>query len=122
MHKKINVLVLGHSPGPMKCSSKVRTTKHRVADWLKGIEYDFHNLSPVHAPALKLSDIDDDHVLSAIKHNKIIALGNLASQYLTRKNINHLKVPHPSMRSLVWNNPEIEPMVIKDMREYIGSV
>tara|TARA_B100000029_G_C16728038_1_gene649600 strand:+ start:83 stop:439 length:357 start_codon:yes stop_codon:yes gene_type:complete len=118
----MNILVLGHSPGPMKCSSKVKTTKHRVSDWLKDYDYDFHNLSPVHAPVLRLSEVKDEHVLPAIKHDKIIALGNLASQYLTRKNIDHLKVPHPSMKNRVWNDSSLEPKVIKQIREYIGSV
>ena len=125
MHRKINLLVLGHSPGPMKASAKVRTTKHRVKDWLKAcniLDYDFHNLCPTHAPTLKLSEINDEHVLSAINHDKVIALGNLASQYLTRKNIDHLKVPHPSMKSRVWNDPTTEPKVLDDMRSYIGSV
>mgnify|MGYP003138530058 FL=1 len=54
--------------------------------------------------------------MERIKDCKVIAMGNEVSDYFTKNNVEHLKVPHPSGLNRMWNNPELEPSVIEQIR------
>lgn len=116
----INLTIVGHSPGRAGSPEKSKTIQ-RVKRWLNQhelYEYDWYNLVDYHAPKLKLKEATlESQIIEP--YNKVIALGNLASQWLTKNNINHLKVPHPSGLNRQWNNPETENITINKIKQYL---
>ena len=116
----INLTIVGHSPGRAGSPEKSKTIQ-RVKRWLNQhelYEYDWYNLVDYHAPKLKLKEATLESKIIE-PYNKVIALGNLASQWLTKNNINHLKVPHPSGLNRQWNNPETENITINKIKQYL---
>ena len=50
----------------------------------------------------------------------VIALGNEASNALTKENIPHLKIPHPSGKNYLLNNKKNVDKFLKECKDYIG--
>ena len=50
----------------------------------------------------------------------VIALGNEASKALTKENIPHLKIPHPSGKNYLLNNKKNVDKFLKECKDYIG--
>lgn len=117
----MNVVIVGHSPG--KISPNKSITLSRVKQWLNHAnvyDYDWFNLVTYHAPDLKLNEITLK-VCDITKYDKIIALGNMASTWLNRNNIPHLKVPHPSGLNRIWNDPLAESRTISQIKKYLET-
>lgn len=98
------IIYVGTKPGnfPPEKSPTIR----RITKWSEqaGVQdWDWTNLS-------------DEDMLEKIKGCKVIAMGNEVHNYFTKNNIEHLKVPHPSGLNRMWNNPELEPSVIDQIR------
>ena len=51
----------------------------------------------------------------------VIALGNEASKALTKENIPHLKIPHPSGKNYLLNDKKVVDKFLKQCRDYIGE-
>lgn len=118
--RHINLTIIGHSPGKAGSPDKSKTIQ-RVKRWLNQhafYEYDWYNLVDYHAPKLKLGEVTLEPQ-KIQQYNKVIALGNLASQWLTKQSIEHLKVPHPSGLNRQWNNPETETITINNIKHYL---
>ena len=116
------ITIIGHSPGPGRGSSKVKATKDIVKDWMNecGVTtYNWNNLVDFHAKNLKFKDITK--TFENKEDEKIIALGNLVSTYLYRMGVKHLKVPHPSRKNRMWNDPDLEPKTINEIKKYIEN-
>ncbi len=113
------IIVIGHSPG--KVSKEKSKTLQRVKKWLdnaEAYEYKFVNLVDYHAPNLKLSEVTLD-VETLSSYNYIITLGNLADNFLKRKNIKHYGAPHPSGLNRKFNDKTYEPQVMEQIKEYL---
>ena len=52
---------------------------------------------------------------------RVIAMGNDVAKHFTKNNVEHLKVPHPSGLNRMWNNPELEPQVIEQIRGFTSQ-
>jgi hypothetical protein len=52
-------------------------------------------------------------------HDRVIALGNVASSCLHKLGIEHFKMPHPSGRNRLLNDREYELAMIERCREYL---
>ena len=118
----MNLTIVGHSPGKAGSPEKSKTIQ-RVKRWLNqhGIyEYGWYNLVDYHAPKLKLREATLE-AKTVNQYDMVIALGNLASQWLTKQKIEHLKVPHPSGLNRQWNNPETEAITINNIKNYLKS-
>ena len=50
----------------------------------------------------------------------VIALGNEASKALTKENIPHLKIPHPSGKNYLLNDKKNVDKFLKQCKDYIG--
>ena len=103
------VIYVGTKPGnfpPDKSPTIKRITKWSEAAGIN--DWDWTNMS------------DPDH-LEKIKDCKVIAMGNDVSDYFDVANIEHLKVPHPSGLNRMWNNPELEPKVIEEIRGFTNQ-
>lgn len=58
---------------------------------------------------------------SILRDDCVIALGNVPSETLTRLGIEHMKMPHPSPRNRLLNDPEYERRMLDECREYVRS-
>lgn len=119
------VLVIGHSPGktPINKRKNGSPTLNRLNRWLDACEvdlYSFSNIYAHHKELLKMTDIDETYVYKITKnYNKIITLGGFVSQYFTKRGIKHFPAPHPSPRNRKFNDKSYEPMIIKQLKEYL---
>ena len=100
----MKIIYVGTKPGnfPPDRSPTIR----RITKWSEqaGVQdWDWTNLS-------------DNNMLEKIKGCKVIAMGNEVHTYFAKNKIEHLKVPHPSGLNRMWNNPELEPSVIEQIR------
>lgn len=116
-----NLIIIGHSPGPGIVSNRKTSTLNRVRSWInKEYTYEWKNLVDYHAPTLKMSDVNlDENYVKTFDY--VIALGNMASNWLNKMNINHLKVPHPSGLNRMWNNPQTEIDTIESIKKYLHT-
>ena len=103
------VIYVGTKPGnfpPSKSPTIKRITKW--SDRAGIINWSWTNMS------------DPEH-LEKIKGCKVIAMGNDVAKHFTKYNIEHLKVPHPSGLNRMWNDPELEPKVIEEIRGFTNQ-
>jgi len=99
-------IYVGTEPGknpPNKSQTIKRITKWSIEANLK--DWTWTNIS------------DPDH-LEQIKGLRVIAMGNIVAKYFDKHNIKHLKVPHPSGLNRMWNDPDLEPKVINEIRGF----
>ena len=54
------------------------------------------------------------------RNDVVIALGNEASKVLTKENIPHLKIPHPSGKNYLLNDKKVVDRFLKECKDYIG--
>lgn len=114
----MRVVIIGHSPGKVAESKSI--TRKRVKRWLGETQYEWYNLVDYHTTFLKMKDVELDPKL-IITYDKVIALGNMPSDWLTRNQIPHLKVPHPSGLNRAWNDPNTEPLTINRITSYLET-
>ena len=62
-----------------------------------------------------------DKPLNWTSFDVVIALGNEASKALTKENIPHLKIPHPSGKNYLLNDKKVVDKFLKQCRDYIGE-
>ena len=111
---------------PSKATKPTKTGSFAVSKyWFNeaGIfEYDLCNIVP-HIENVPTNRIKKEIYYDLLKARvssfpKVIALGNHASDALDRINIPHLKIPHPSRRNILLNNPKNVEKAIADIRKY----
>jgi len=118
------VLVIGHSPSSKEyCPRKGNPTHNRLNRWLDdcGVEiYSFTNACAHRATSLKLSDIDRTFLHEIVKgYNKILSLGNDVNNILTKMEIEHYALPHPSPLNRKFNDKAYEPKIINNLKTYL---
>lgn len=68
----------------------------------------------------KKEDVDSELLLTVShEYDKIITLGNFASDALKRLNIKHFKLPHPSPRNRMLNDKNFEKLILTRCKEFI---
>ena len=101
-----DIIIVGLAPGSSRFDEDTSPTRKRVRKWLGAANYDWTNKS-------------DDDIELIKKYEKIIALGNVASDWLKKNNIEHLKIPHPSGLNRFWNEAGSESWAINNIRKYL---
>ena len=105
------IIYVGTRPGnfpPPKSPTIKRITKWSKLAGIEEQNWDWTNIS------------DPDH-MKHIQGCKVIAMGNEVHDYFKKNNIEHLKVPHPSGLNRMWNDPELEPKVIEEIRGFTNQ-
>ena len=114
------VLVIGMNPSGFKAHKG--TTLPRLRTWLQYIdvlEHDFINVSNEYGCGIKL-DPDYNRVLEKCKdYDAVLALGNYVSKVLNRLGIQHFKLPHPSPRIRMINDPKKIESVLDECIEFM---
>ena len=67
------------------------------------------------------TNISDPNWREHIIGCRVIAMGNDVAKHFTKNNVEHLKVPHPSGLNRMWNDPELEPKVIEEIRGFTNQ-
>lgn len=122
----IKVIVVGMNPSTYLGTSEHRKnhTFDRLYQWMDALSIPLFSFINVwHTPEnFKVSDVDLNYLKCALEsYDKVIALGNISSQVLTRINTMHFKLPHPSPRNRLLNSPEYEAKVLYECLHYIWS-
>ena len=55
------------------------------------------------------------------EHDAIVALGNVASEALSKENVPHIKIPHPSGLNRVLNDKKTVDRFLRHCKDYIGE-
>lgn len=119
------IVFVGSAPGnhPPDKSPTIR----RITKWMDELGVDrfkwkWTNLFLTKTTRTKLEGIETQEFMERLKgYGKIIALGNIPSDQMKKLGIQHLKVPHPSGLNRMWNDPELEPKVINDIKGYLQT-
>lgn len=118
------ILVVGMNPSTIKKIRKT-TTSVRLQSWMDSIgrsTYDFTNVSDTPGVFAFSSD-DITRLISKVsKYKVILALGNSVSDILSRQNIEHFKLPHPSGRNRLLNNPDYLTKILHECEKYCTEV
>jgi hypothetical protein len=119
----MTILVVGQNPGTSNPRS-VNSTIYRLHAWMASIgveQFNFTNCSLV-SGKFRLSDVDFTRLLSLVaRHSHIICLGNLASDCLSRINISHFKLPHPSGLNRQINDEKYIANQLSKCREFLDD-
>ena len=119
----LSVLIIGQNPGNNpKAFHYKNHTIDRLNQWvdLIGIRYfSFINCADIRGE-IKLKDVDFSYVQSSVLgYNKVIALGGFPSLVLSRINIKHFRLPHPSPRNRVLNDKVKLKRILDECKRYI---
>lgn len=113
------ILIVGQNPSSAKKARK-NDSLDRLLDWCtawKLDKWDFMNCSD--EPGDKYT-IDFDRLKDAGQQfDKIIALGNVASNALKKVGVDHFKMPHPSPLNRQLNDKQFEKTMIEECYNYI---
>ena len=82
-----------------------------MSEWIEQ-PYDWTNI-------YNLNDEVIFTVEQTYKYSHIVALGNVASDYLNKLGVRHCKVPHPSRLNRMWNDPQTEIDTVNKLNNYL---
>jgi len=99
---------------------------YRLRRWIDTLylsAVDFCNVFPDELPeVIHISTMDLEPIKKRLAgKRKIIALGGMVSNILTKAKIEHLKVDHPSPRNRNFNKEDHELITVLRMRQYIDT-
>ena len=109
----------------MNPSEKITTTGRtfdRLNDWVErlGIEEYFFVNASANTGKIKQSDVDLDNLSRACYNARVIALGNFASEALTKIGVEHFKLPHPSPLNRQINDKSYISDQLSKCKDYIN--
>lgn len=116
------VLIVGINPSAAKLGHN--TTWRRLPRWADALgidKFSFTNCISNPGP-YKFSDVDLNMMKKCTEgHDKVVALGNFASNVLKKINVDHFTLPHPSGLNRKLNDREYELKVLSECHEYIKA-
>jgi hypothetical protein len=118
------VIFLGLNPARPKKKLK-NSALNRLSTWYDSLDIGFVSFSNLTDDVdwdFDLKKIDHDYVLSLLQgYDRVIALGGVVSRFLTKYNVSHLQMPHPSYRNRALNSREYELEQLEKCRAYLRS-
>ena len=120
VNRSADVIFVGMNPSakpPRKGS-----TRNRLHDWATelGVDYDFMNVINKSGPVNK-SMVDHNALTFSVKeYRRVIALGNFVSDALKKSGIEHFKLPHPSPRNRMLNDPKKISQILQECAKYLA--
>lgn len=100
-------------------------TFKRLENWMERVGVTYYGFMNVYNEqgSFKKTDIDYEYVSQCINNQTtIVALGNVASEVLTKLDKDHLKMPHPSGLNRLLNNKEYEKQKLSELNEYVSEL
>ena len=125
MHFGMNVLVMNKplfiGINPTKARHRKGCALDRLMNWIEEMDLGivaFTNLS--HDPHWNKRSVDPHFFLPALReHTKVIALGGLVSNTLSKLNIEHFTLPHPSPLNRQINDPDFIRKKLEECYNYL---
>lgn len=116
-----DVIFVGMNPSAKK--PRKGSTRNKLLDWANEMRvdsYDFMNV--IDQPGEVSHKMVDHNALTFAlkKYRRVIALGNFASDALKKSGIEHYKLPHPSPRNRMLNDPEKICQILQECSKYIA--
>lgn len=114
-----DVIFVGMNPSAKQ--PRKGSTRNKLAEWTEEMrveQYDFINV--IDQPGEVHHNMVDYNALTFAlnKYRRVIALGNFVSDVLNRSGIDHFKLPHPSPRNRMLNNPEKISQILQECARY----
>lgn len=114
-----DVIFVGMNPSAKQ--PRKGSTRNKLAEWAEEMRvehYDFINV--IDRPGEVHHNMVDKNALTFAlkKYRRVIALGNFVSDVLKRSDIEHFKLPHPSPRNRMLNNPEKISQILQECAKY----
>lgn len=121
---KIRILVVGMNPSNRPTRKKIfkNSMFDRLINWMNLLSIDYFSFMNVcdRPGVVSIRDVDAKALIEASRsYSKIIALGGIASDALKRCRIVHFRLPHPSPRNRLLNDPAYKFSVLRDCRNYL---
>lgn len=117
------VLFVGMNPGePKGALIRRHSALGRLHEWAAKLELTtFSFVNCQHRPGgFRDEHVDVEFLRQAVSgFDRVIALGNDASRNLKRLGVAHHRMPHPSYRNRVFNDPSAEERVLTEARDYV---
>jgi hypothetical protein len=106
---------------PTKAQYRKGCAFFRLMEWIELMDLGivaFTNIS--HDPHWNKRAVDPHFLLASVReHTKVIALGGLVSDTLSKLNIEHYTLPHPSPLNRQINNPDFIRKKLEESRNYL---
>lgn len=120
----MKLLIVGMNPGAPNKNPNKSHTRDRLEKWMDTLEvrhYSFCNtFDEVGSPDVSKIDFDRLNQM-CLGYNRIIALGNFASNALKSISVSHFKMPHPSPRNRLLNDTLFEANILNECRNYLND-
>jgi len=122
---RVRVLVIGQNPSNQRTNRVWFGRNHtttRLNEWMSVIDVRYYSFFNVAAFSGDYKDSlhDAKWIAEAVEgYDRIVALGNIASETLRKCGIKHHKIPHPSSRNRLFNEPCFEYEAVKALGDYV---
>jgi len=123
----MKILIIGQNPSTRTFRKRDGVPNNgssigRLYEWMNYMNinfYSFHNVC-THTGNVSKKDIDYDLLKSVTEgYDKIVALGEFASNALSNIERGHFKLPHPSGLNRKLNDQSFVKKVLYDCKKYI---
>lgn len=112
------------NPAHERVAGEISPAIKRLYSWLETLDVRFVSFVNVSHERgdFRPSDDDIDFLWRClcIHDGPIIALGTAVSRHLRRLHFYHFKLPHPSGRNRVLNNPRVAVRALHDCAEWVN--
>ena len=110
-----NVIIVGQNPSNVENSGSIKRLWKWTQSW--GLEnWTFINCSD---DVGQKYTIDYERLKEASTYDRVIALGNVASDALKKVGVDHFKMPHPSGLNRQLNDKSFEESKVKECYNYL---
>ena len=125
MNELKKVLVVGMNPSTKQTlKGRPNATFKKLEAWMTDCEvkyFSFVNTFDDSSNAT-VNKVDYQRLCQlAQDYDKIVALGGFVSSALSKINISHFKLPHPSPRNRLLNDKSHEQSIVNQCKEYINE-
>lgn len=122
----MRILIVGQNPAdrPLDGSHTKSMTFRKLDKWAEELDigmYAFINTVPERGAAT-MKNVQWDYLRQSVTlHKKVIALGGFASSVLTKLNVDHFRLPHPSPRNRLLNDKKFEAEQLRLCKKYLNG-
>ena len=123
MSQHIPVLVVGINPSSAD-PSKVSSTIKRLHRWMDNVGVSYFSFVNCisRSGAYTLKDVEYEFLKeSVLGYNRVVALGGFPSRALSKLEVEHFVMPHPSRLNRKLNDAEYERYMIEECRKYVQA-
>ncbi len=120
------ILIVGDKPSKKNKDKNVPfvgTISYKtLLEWLYKMNIDISRVQLGNASDISINKYNEAYThFGLFQYKYVIALGEVASKFLTSKEIDHFKLPHPSGLNRQNNNKKLLESKLKECEEWLNS-